>query len=324
MTPNDPNDPQEHRPSTELDEAPAPSTGVSRRLFLKRSGAVAAVGGAGGITVATTSAQEVTPVASDWDPVPAPPESAPESTTFFRPDQAALVEAIVSRIFPGDESDPGAREAGVLYYIDHLLTSGYGFPEPTYRQPPFAMTYTGDTPPEEPDQEFGYQVIWVPEDQIDRYGYQTVIPPRLAYERGLPAIDRFAQTRFGSSFVDLSEEQQDELIGAMADGSAEGFDEPSAQDFFDLIRTHTIEGLFSDPLYGGNRNLVGWTFLRYPGAQRAYTPPELKQEGTDRTPQGLADLPHFHAGRQSDLTDPVLPVRGTDEHAGHDEEDDDQ
>lgn len=307
-----------HRPVVDNDRL-APTTSVSRRSFLKRSAAVATAGGVGTLTTSGVGAQEVTPVAADWDPVPAPPDTIPERTTFFRPDQAALVEAIVSRIFPGDESDPGAREAGVLYYIDQLLANGYGYAEPTYRQPPFAMSYTGETPPSEPDQEFGYQVIWVPEDQIDRYGYQTVIPPRLAYERGLPAIDRLAQIRFGGKFVDLSEQQQDELIGAMADGSAEGFDEPSAKSFFELIRTHTIEGMFSDPLYGGNRNLVGWTLLRYPGAQRAYTPPEMKQEGTDRAPQGLADLPHFHAGRDSELTDPVLPVRGSDDDAGHDD-----
>jgi gluconate 2-dehydrogenase gamma chain len=42
--------------------------------------------------------------------------------TFFTPEQAADVEAFASRIIPSDDT-PGAREAGVVYFIDKSLTT---------------------------------------------------------------------------------------------------------------------------------------------------------------------------------------------------------
>ena len=41
--------------------------------------------------------------------------------------------------------------------------------------------------------------------------------------------------------------------------------------FFDSLRNHTIEGMFSDPAHGGNRDLVGWKLLGYPGPQPSYS-----------------------------------------------------
>jgi gluconate 2-dehydrogenase gamma chain len=254
----------------------------------------------------------VTPVPEGLDPVPpAPDEVPPPSLVFFRPDEAELVEAITARIIPGDPDDPGAREAGVVYYIDRLLANGDGFAEPTYRQPPFAQSYAeGEEPPVTPEVAQP-AFIWVAADQLERYGFQSPMTPREAYQNGLAAVSRLADARFGSAFVDLDEEQQDELLMAMDDGEAEGFEEPSAPDFFEMLRTHTIEGMFSDPLYGGNRDMVGWRLVGFPGAQRGYTAGQMKEEGYRREPQGLAGLPHFHAGRPDPA--PVLPVRGNEE-----------
>jgi gluconate 2-dehydrogenase gamma chain len=41
---------------------------------------------------------------------------------FFSPEMAAEVESIAARIIPTDET-PGAREAGVVYFIDRALTT---------------------------------------------------------------------------------------------------------------------------------------------------------------------------------------------------------
>jgi hypothetical protein len=40
---------------------------------------------------------------------------------------------------------------------------------------------------------------------------------------------------------------------------------PNAATFFNLVRTHTIQGTFCDPYYGGNANFVGWDLIGYPG-----------------------------------------------------------
>lgn len=95
------------------------------------------------------------------------------------------------------------------------------------------------------------------------------------YRRGLDQLGAFSQERFGSSFVALSDAQQDEIIAALEDGSAGGFDWPSAQAFFTTLRTHTMEGMFSDPVYGGNKDFAGWQLVGFPGAQPTFTPAEL-------------------------------------------------
>ena len=279
----------------------------SRRFFLKSSGAAVA----GGLGVAAgrqiAPAQATSPGS---DPVPAPPEAPPEPRLrYFRPDQAALVEGIAARLIPGTPEDPGATEAGVVYFIDTLLANGDGFAEPTYRQPPFAQVYDGEAPPAAGTAGVA-QVIWIAADQIERYGFQSPMTPREAYQNGLPAVNRFATERFGATFVELSARQQDQLLMAMEDDEATGFETPAASVFFSLLQNHVVQGMFSDPVYGGNRDMAGWKLVGYPGSQRGYNPEELQTEGTDRQPQGLTDLAHFHAGRPEPY--PVLPVRGSE------------
>jgi gluconate 2-dehydrogenase gamma chain len=292
---------------------------LSRRRLIKRSGAVVAAGGAGAVIAGCTpdeSKSPSLPVGAESSPISlatpvASEERPPEPLAYFRPKEAAIIDAMTARIMPGDPDDPGAREAGVLFYIDRLLASGDGFAEPTYRQPPFASTYSGDEPPDN-GVPSGFSTIWVHEDEIDRYGFQSMLTPRESYRAGIAALDRFAQSEYGSGFADLSEEDQNEIIQALVDDEAEGFDEPSAADFFAMVRQHTLEGMFADPRYGGNRGLVGWRMLDYPGAQRAYTPRDMKTEGHRRPPQALDDLPHFAPGRHDDHENVLLPVSGSE------------
>jgi gluconate 2-dehydrogenase gamma chain len=76
----------------------------------------------------------------------------------------------------------------------------------------------------------------------------------------------------------------------MAADKATGFDGPSGKAFFTWLRNDTIEGMFSDPMYGGNREMVGWKLIGYPGAQRHYTPDDMKNRAFRRDPQSLAQL----------------------------------
>jgi gluconate 2-dehydrogenase gamma chain len=310
---------RDREPLIEQQNAQAPdanpgSTRVSRRFLLRGSGAAVATGVGAIATLQAVPAQDVIPLTpAPWtpDPVPSPPAEPPApSLTYLRPDQAELIEAIAARIMPGDDDDPGAREAGVVYFIDRLLAGGEGFPEPTYRHPPFAMAYEGDEPPLLPV-DAAPTFVWLPEDDLERYGFQSPQTPRDMYRYGLASFIRFVEAEYGGSFLDLSGDEQDEVLMALEDAEAEGFVAPTGEDFFQMLRDHTIQGMFSDPVYGGNRNLVGWEMLGYPGAQRAYTAQEMRTEGTRREPQGLTGLPHFHPGRPQQ--GPVLPVRGTEE-----------
>src|SRR5260370_22724902 len=56
---------------------------------------------------------------------------------FFTREEALDVAAAAARIFPADDSGPGANEAGVVIYIDHQLAGPYGRDRFRYTQPPF-------------------------------------------------------------------------------------------------------------------------------------------------------------------------------------------
>ena len=73
--------------------------------------------------------------------------------------------------------------------------------------------------------------------------------------------------------------QQDEVITALEQGKATGFTWPSAQAFFNTVRTHTMEGMFADPIYGGNKDFAGWRLVGFPGAQPAVHPGGYAEQG---------------------------------------------
>ena len=95
------------------------------------------------------------------------------------------------------------------------------------------------------------------------------------YRRGITALDAYCEAAFKEKFVYLKPAQQDEVIAAMESGKATGFTWPSAQSFFNTLRTHTMEGMFSDPIYGGNKNFAGWRLVGFPGAQPTFTTADM-------------------------------------------------
>jgi gluconate 2-dehydrogenase gamma chain len=91
---------------------------------------------------------------------------------------------------------------------------------------------------------------------------------RPVYSAGLAAVNVYVLTYRDSTFAKLSAADQDAVLTAMQENRAAGFAGGSAQ-FFNLVRTHTIQGTFSDPFYGGNENFIGWDLIGYPGARVA-------------------------------------------------------
>lgn len=92
------------------------------------------------------------------------------------------------------------------------------------------------------------------------------------YRIALRRLDAVARTRFGADFASSTSDQQDELIGALAaDAVPEFGSAPTGPAFFAVLRSHTIEGMFSDPSHGGNRDLAGWKFLGYYGPVPSYS-----------------------------------------------------
>src|SRR5215471_589086 len=96
---------------------------------------------------------------------------------------------------------------------------------------------------------------------IDRALAGALKNQRAAYASGLAAVEAAAQSTKGTAFSKLSPADQDAVLTTL-----------QGNPFFNIVRTHTIQGTFSDPFYGGNENFIGWDLIGYPGARVVVSP----------------------------------------------------
>jgi gluconate 2-dehydrogenase gamma chain len=166
---------------------------------------------------------------------------------FFTAAEARVVTAACERIFPSDQSGPGATEAGVVIYIDRQLAGPYGRDKYRYTKGPFV-------------------------ESVPEHGYQGQANPQQIYREGVQRLGNFA---------DLTPAEQDERLRAIEKTL-----------FFEMLRTHTIEGMFCDPLHGGNAGLIGWQLVGYPGPLMSYREEIDKNHGKPwrRKPVSLAQV----------------------------------
>ena len=100
------------------------------------------------------------------------------------------------------------------------------------------------------------------------------------YEKGLAGIDLVSQKKLAKPFVELTPEQQDDILAAVESGKVEGWPSSgaAAAEFFAVVRMHTIVGFLADPTYGGNRDYAGWKVVGYPGGGHhlgGYSPAQM-------------------------------------------------
>jgi gluconate 2-dehydrogenase gamma chain len=98
------------------------------------------------------------------------------------------------------------------------------------------------------------------------------------YRRGLAQLDAYCGKTYREPFLRLSPARQDDVIAALEQGKATGFSWPTPQAFFNTIRTHTMEGMFADPIYGGNKDFSGWRLVGFPGAQIFFSPSDMESK----------------------------------------------
>jgi len=110
---------------------------------------------------------------------------------------------------------------------------------------------------------------------IDRALGGPLAPSRQAYTSGLAALDRYSRSSRGKAFTELSLTDQDSVLIDVETGAATGFTGSSAV-FFALVLSHTHQGTFGDPYYGGNANFVGWDLIGYPGVRTMVTAADQK------------------------------------------------
>jgi gluconate 2-dehydrogenase gamma chain len=102
--------------------------------------------------------------------------------------------------------------------------------------------------------------------------YAALMP---LYRAGLRAADRHAMDKFKAEFQTLSSEQQDAVLKDFESGAVPEF--KRAADFFETLRYHVLEGVFCEPQYGGNKDMVGWRLVGFPGQQFGYADPYINK-----------------------------------------------
>jgi gluconate 2-dehydrogenase gamma chain len=94
---------------------------------------------------------------------------------------------------------------------------------------------------------------------------------RETYRRGIATLDTHCIGQFGAAFSDLEPTRQDATLAELESGNAPWFgDDASA--FFELVRSHVIEGTFCDPRWDGNAGRAGWDLLGYRGPKFVWEP----------------------------------------------------
>ena len=211
---------------------------ISRRIFLKVVGAAAAT-----LPAATESA--TTHAVTEPAARPQAPTRVPRASyTFFNRQESEFIEAATARLIPSDSIGPGALEAGVADYIDKQLGGAWGAGERLYRQGPW---HAG----------------------LPTQGYQLPFTPAELFRNALRAVNADVEKRHRTTFAKLAAVDQDAYLSAL-ERSQEEFNGVPGAVFFASLLEMTIEGFFCDPVYGGNRDMVGWKLIGFPGAYASY------------------------------------------------------
>ena len=218
---------------------------ISRRTFLRSSGSAALVPAAGVVgaktpprghaeTHATGAAQ------AGHDTLPA--QSGPYQ--FFRADESPFIEAATERLIPPDEIGPSAIEAGVPGYIDKQLAGAWGAGERLYRSGPWQ---TG----------------------APTQGYQLPYTPAELFRTALRGVRADLERAGRSPFEKLAGAEQDAYL-TMLQTTPRDLGGVPGNVFFESLLGMTIEGYFSDPVYGGNLGMAAWKMIGFPGAYATY------------------------------------------------------
>ncbi len=189
----------------------------------------AAVGGAAALPQAAAAQQ----------PAAAPP--APAGYAFLNAQEAAFIEALADHMIPADALTPKGTEIGIHIYIDRALAGAWGKGDRLYMQGPWK---TG----------------------VPSQGYQLPLTPAQLFRAGIDSSNASCRKTYGKTFDRLDEKQREEFLAALAAGKITFDAGPPSRVFWTALYQTVMEGMFSDPIYGGNRNKAGWRMIGFPGA----------------------------------------------------------
>jgi gluconate 2-dehydrogenase gamma chain len=106
------------------------------------------------------------------------------------------------------------------------------------------------------------------ENAAPEFGYQGKASPREIYREALKDL---------AGFDHLPPAGQDQKLKQV-----------ETTRFFELIRRNTIEGMFCDPIHGGNADMLGWQMIGFPGPQMSWTAEVDKHYGEAFRPKPMS------------------------------------
>jgi gluconate 2-dehydrogenase gamma chain len=171
-------------------------------------------------------------------------KSEPEGYVTLTAAEAAFLSAVVDIIVPADELSPSGTDCGVVTFMDRQLAGAWGGGAKLYRAGPFRKAKS-------------------------EYGYQLPLTPREFFAAGIVAVNAWTHRTKGRDFDRLAKGEREDAFKALEQGKAELVDFNGKQ-FFDALLDLTMEGFFSDPIYGGNRDKVSWRMIGFPGLPATY------------------------------------------------------
>jgi gluconate 2-dehydrogenase gamma chain len=204
---------------------------VGRRKFMTQA---AVVGAAAAVGIPPVTATPAVPAAQQPSAAP-----TPDAYTFLNAPEAAFIEAFVNVIVPADELTPSGTALGLATFIDRQLAGAWGKGDRLYRQGPWKEGSPGQ-------------------------GYQLPLTPAAFFRVGIDAVNRHCKGANGKEFDRLTDADKQKVLEDLASGKIT-LDHVSGQQFFEVAYQATMEGLFSDPIYGGNRDKAAWKMIGYPG-----------------------------------------------------------
>ena len=214
-----------------------------RREFLRKSLTlipVVTLAGTGLGSSVLQAAPEAAPAA------PAAPAARADAEvyqpSYFTAEEWAFINSAVAQLIPNDAQGPGALEAGVPEYIDRQMNTPYAAGALWYMQGPF----NADAAPE--------------------MGWQSKLVPKQIYRLGIAATEELCKKAYNSTFAGLDSATRDEVLKQLEAGTPK-FDSVPAKMFFSFLLQNTKEGFFCDPIHGGNKGMIGWTMIGFPGAR---------------------------------------------------------
>jgi gluconate 2-dehydrogenase gamma chain len=233
------------------------SRGIARRDLLKRavvSGAAVASGTANAVLPQGARAQQ-----------PATPAAAGYS--FLNLDEAAFVEALVDHMVPADEFTPKGTDLGISVYIDRALAGAWGKGDRLYMEGPW-------------------------KSGVPSQGYQLPLTPAELYRAGIEATTGHCRKLYGKPFDSLDEAQREEVLVGLSTGKIVFESGLPVRVFWATLYQTVMEGMFSDPIYGGNRNKAGWRMIGFPGAIAVHREnvEKYRDKKFPNTPTSIADM----------------------------------